>query len=285
MLATERPCGDLSCSTPVGPKGAKGLCPRHYAASRGRCSQVGCSGLVNARGMCSKHYSRWRTSGDPNTTVSGRVVFKAEEVCSVQGCDGKRRKREWCASHYAQWQRTGRVRPFAYKWARATDCFVCGKPVQKNGKTCSPNCAAIDVRHSGARPQTKPCERCSNTIDLTVTSRRGSHLRRSDTRMCDDCYRAKTTRHKMSVSTLFERDGGACGICGEMIDMSLRHPDRMRASVDHVVPFSRGGTHAADNLQLSHLRCNSLKSDRLDFRWASSPRTRYREEGGQTPWQ
>lgn len=55
-----------------------------------------------------------------------------------------------------------------------------------------------------------------------------------------------------------------CGICGQPVDKSLPYPDPMSATVDHIIPINRGG-HPADlaNLQLSHLRCNRAKSDRV----------------------
>lgn len=285
MPASGQQCADIACADPVGIKGAKGLCPRHYRRSRGTCTVADCGKMTATRGLCSMHYARLRSTGSTELTRSGRVVFGADEACSVPGCGQKRRKREWCASHYVQWQKKGEVKPFAWKWARAIDCVICGKPVTSQGRTCSERCLAVAVRHQGQRLQKKSCERCGQKVDLTGTSRHGTHLRRSDTRMCDDCYRAKARPHKMSVGILAQRDGNGCGICGEPIDLTLRHPDQMRASVDHVIPFSRGGTHSPDNLQLAHLRCNHVKSDRLDYQWASGPRTRHREIGGQTPWQ
>lgn len=55
-----------------------------------------------------------------------------------------------------------------------------------------------------------------------------------------------------------------CGICGRPVDKSLRYPNPMAASVDHIIPISRGG-HPSDinNLQLAHWICNRQKSDKL----------------------
>lgn len=35
----------------------------------------------------------------------------------------------------------------------------------------------------------------------------------------------------------------------------------MSASVDHIVPLSRGGEHSMANVQCAHLSCNSSKGD------------------------
>ena len=55
-----------------------------------------------------------------------------------------------------------------------------------------------------------------------------------------------------------------CGICGKPVDKSLKSPHPMSATVDHIIPVSKGG-HPSDitNLQLAHRCCNRAKSDKL----------------------
>lgn len=55
---------------------------------------------------------------------------------------------------------------------------------------------------------------------------------------------------------------GACGICHLTIDRDLLHPDPMSASVDHIFPLSKGGSHTQDNLQWTHLTCNLRKGNK-----------------------
>lgn len=62
---------------------------------------------------------------------------------------------------------------------------------------------------------------------------------------------------------VFERDGWVCGICAAPVDRDLQWPDEMSASLDHVVPLSRGGHHVLSNVQLAHLGCNIRKGDSL----------------------
>jgi hypothetical protein len=61
---------------------------------------------------------------------------------------------------------------------------------------------------------------------------------------------------------VFERDGWTCGPCMRPVDPAIAWPDPMSASVDHIVPLSRGGAHALANVQCAHLGCNSSKGDR-----------------------
>lgn len=56
-------------------------------------------------------------------------------------------------------------------------------------------------------------------------------------------------------ATLFERDGWSCRYCGDAVTMET-------ATLDHVVPVSRGGTDDPDNLAAACLMCNSVKSGR-----------------------
>jgi len=44
--------------------------------------------------------------------------------------------------------------------------------------------------------------------------------------------------------------------------MNLSHPHPLSASIDHIIPLSRGGTHVEGNVNGVHLRCNIQKSDK-----------------------
>lgn len=59
------------------------------------------------------------------------------------------------------------------------------------------------------------------------------------------------------------RDQWTCQLCRHPIDPKVAWPDPMSASVDHIVPLSRGGEHSMINVQSAHLSCNSSKGDRL----------------------
>lgn len=53
--------------------------------------------------------------------------------------------------------------------------------------------------------------------------------------------------------------GYVCSYCGNEI---LKIDD---AEVDHIIPYSKGGTTAEDNAQLLHRHCNRAKNDSIDF--------------------
>jgi 5-methylcytosine-specific restriction endonuclease McrA len=75
-------------------------------------------------------------------------------------------------------------------------------------------------------------------------------------------YRAQIPLTRRAV---FARDGGRCVYCGAAA-----------TSLDHVVPRSRGGAHAWENVVASCARCNHTKADRpiaeLGWRLRTAPR-------------
>lgn len=74
-------------------------------------------------------------------------------------------------------------------------------------------------------------------------------------------YRATVPLTRKAV---FARDGGRCVYCGAAA-----------TSLDHVVPRSRGGAHAWDNVVSACGRCNHVKADRavaeMGWRLRSAP--------------
>lgn len=55
-----------------------------------------------------------------------------------------------------------------------------------------------------------------------------------------------------------------CGICGRPVDFDKKFPDPWSATLDHIIPVSKGGAPAAlENLQLAHLQCNRQKASKL----------------------
>jgi 5-methylcytosine-specific restriction endonuclease McrA len=60
------------------------------------------------------------------------------------------------------------------------------------------------------------------------------------------------TRIALNRRAVFARDGHRCQYCGSAAE-----------NIDHVIPRSRGGSHAWDNVVAACRRCNTRKRDRL----------------------
>jgi 5-methylcytosine-specific restriction endonuclease McrA len=61
---------------------------------------------------------------------------------------------------------------------------------------------------------------------------------------------------------LFESYDWICAICQEKIDPLERFPSCEAATIEHLIPLSRGGSHSMDNIRPAHARCNSMKGNR-----------------------
>lgn len=72
----------------------------------------------------------------------------------------------------------------------------------------------------------------------------------------------------MSLLRLAERDGWWCWLCGGAIDPALPRDSPNGATIDHLVPRSRGGANDLANLRLAHRRCNVRRGSHLpELRW------------------
>lgn len=256
-----RPC--LGCGSAIHRTKPRGAITTYCSdACKPRCTIKDCDEPIRSRGWCVFHYSRWAACGNAEAPLV--VRHHKGEVCVVEGCEQRQRKREWCSSHYNQWRDTGSISSLRYTWAKDLLCAVCGNATgstRGRRKYCSDACAKLWLRHQGAVPASAPCVRCRKDIRLATRGKAGRR-RRADVKLCRRC-RMDIRKHGMSVEELARRDGADCGICDLTVDLNLRAPDLMRASVDHIYPRARGGNNDPGNLQLAHLICNCIKKDRI----------------------
>ena len=59
---------------------------------------------------------------------------------------------------------------------------------------------------------------------------------------------------RVSLDIIYQRDYGLCSLC----HTKVRRED---ASLDHIIPLSKGGDHTYQNCALAHMRCNSSKGN------------------------
>lgn len=58
---------------------------------------------------------------------------------------------------------------------------------------------------------------------------------------------------RMVVEAIYSRDGGKCVFCGST----------EKIQIDHIIPFSKGGSNEVENLQLLCQKCNLEKSNKI----------------------
>lgn len=67
---------------------------------------------------------------------------------------------------------------------------------------------------------------------------------------------------RVDRTTIGDRDGWICHICGAAVDRTKRYPDRRSPSLDHLTPLAAGGRHEPSNVAISHLGCNLERGTR-----------------------
>lgn len=63
----------------------------------------------------------------------------------------------------------------------------------------------------------------------------------------------------VSPAVVFERDKWRCQLCGCRVKSGSAGYDPGRATLDHIIPLSRGGSHTYANIQTACHLCNSKK--------------------------
>lgn len=148
---------------------------------------------------------------------------------------------------------------------RARYCEVCDKRMdaknQTGQRTCSRECGVI-LRYGRPIPPVQPpspprivsCDVCGETF----TTRHSRAKRCSQACRGTARARGRVGVHVAKRRRVYARDGGVCHLCrGLVVFAAVRTPSS--ASIDHVVPWSRGGSDHMDNLATAHLWCNMLR--------------------------
>lgn len=100
----------------------------------------------------------------------------------------------------------------------------------------------------------------SKWIKLPVTSEHFSvntvkgKIRIPSVVVCENYNKIPVKKKKLSKQTLFERDRGICQYSGKKLTYRT-------ATIDHVMPKSKGGAHAWENVVLAHHEVNHKKSN------------------------
>lgn len=175
--------------------------------------------------------------------------------------------------------------PKAPKPPKLVPCLTCGVEFEqvRRARFCGEECRkemarrksrnrSIEVSKASRRVICASCEQpfereygndiprktCSDVCyarQLGMQQRRHKDTRRARRR---NAFVAPVYRRE-----IYERDGWTCQLCGDEVDRTAAVPDPLSATLDHIVPLAKGGTHEPSNVQLAHFLCNSVKGDRL----------------------
>lgn len=86
--------------------------------------------------------------------------------------------------------------------------------------------------------------------------------------------RAVGTYRPEDVLLILVAQEGCCAYCGCAVDVDAPRFAPHKATVDHIVPLTRGGTNWPDNLAVACPACNTSKGNRLLSEWTDRPGSR-----------
>lgn len=260
----------LSCSIAECENAGKivrGMCNMHYQREKKQarfaanpCAIADCTNPgKGANNFCTTHQYRLDTHGDPMITGKGKkhkVQYDADglricKVCNLGkplteyhidagGTDGYRAQCKPCRNSYMSgYYDANRDSRMAYEQHRRTNQ--------------SDHMRALDMaryeRHRDKR------------IELATEH---SHLRRARIKKAG-------AERGVTVPALRKIHGDHCCYCG--VEMTFIRDKRgtiasNRATLEHILPISRGGAHTWDNAALACHRCNTSKNARTVDEWS-----------------
>ena len=231
--------------------------------------------------------ARRRRAGVPLKGTPG-----PERLCIVCGLPfSPVNRRQYCSpACRATASRRGRgIEPRSPIQSRIYPCLNCGRDATRS-RFCSVRCRAEYVvpaipciecavpfipTHRAQQYCSIPCRKRTGdrlgrergkswAVDTYANSGGNTPYRQAKSRLEGALRRGARVPGELIVpAEVFERDGWVCGLCGEDVDRSLKWPDPMSVSLDHVIPVSMGGMHSMVNLQTAHLFCNVSKGNRV----------------------
>ena len=125
-------------------------------------------------------------------------------------------------------------------------------------------------------PTMKQCKNCNAPYQTSYNSLHRNHCSPLCGKQYNKYIKSQNKTHKarcikynvayqpINPYTIFYRDNWTCQMCGKPTPMELRGTkDHNAPELDHIIPLSRGGTHAICNVQCACRRCNGLKGDKI----------------------
>lgn len=280
----DRPCKQCGKGIPLD-KGHVKLCDECN-----QCSVEGCTGGDISKGLCQEHYMAVRRYGSfekpcyycgRKIPVGGPIACEKCKTCKGPGCDRLVHSHGLCPAHLSRLKSTGSVnRP----------CLKCGEeiPISEGAARrycndeCKPKCPIEGCEmpvglHGYCTRHGQVFGKFGKIISLDYTCVRcGKFVARSNSeyghsttkKLCSGCESRSTRNFRAYRKKVIDGGSAYCGLCDLPIDLTLKGSNPGALSIDHIVPYSMGGSDRDANLQPTHVRCNSSKQNR----WLKPPK-------------
>jgi len=220
-------------------------------------------------------------------------LAESNSTCSIDGCNEAPRARSMCQTHYARYRRNGDITYIRKPFDRSMDTGT--------HKTCA-NCLNFKARtefhrssrdKDGYRGWCKTCTHASNTAgylanreNVLENQRRSRQTPERKQYMADylatyydanrSDYAARSAVRRslirdafvdegITIEALRLQHGDTCEFCFEPVAFGADAKGKYnpkRASIEHMIPLSRGGKHSWANTRISCWSCNLTKNDK-----------------------
>lgn len=276
-----------------------------YLRSLPMCQYENCqnrSSTLSSR-ICSTHKTRIRKHSDPDFVLKIHK-YADSELCIVQGCKSKPRAKKMCSKHWQMWRKHGDPLGgrFEYKIRKAIThkdgtrtCSECNRRLHISNfhkdrtatdgyRSKCKDCRIGKVKEwyseNAERQSSKAREFRKKNIDklrkrdkeryekdkpkrLDLASKH-AQIRRSRKKMLP--YDERITRNRIR-----QKLGDNCYYCGVEMDFtpaSGRKFKKNHATIEHLIPLSKGGHHIWENVVLACHNCNVVKNAKseIEFR-------------------
>lgn len=142
---------------------------------------------------------------------------------------------------------------------------ACRNPARAQGFRTRSEATCWAIAHRRERDPSKiivqACSHCGQPAGYSTSSYVPNKFCSTQCRQAEGGANARARRRnafvaRVSLAAIIKRDRGLCWLCGLPVDLSLRAPDLMAKSRDHVTPIALGGKHEPSNVRLAHVLCN-----------------------------
>jgi len=214
------------------------------------CSIDGCTQPLLARGWCQSHYRRWRRSGDPVIPPlrSGTPVDHADGTRTCTRCLIRQDLNDFSPDRLATAGRRGVCKDC--RSVEVSGWYARNQERQRDRQRdrYERNGDAIRVRDQERYERDK-----AKRLELVVAA---GHRRRA-------LLKGLPAVRGITVRALRKRDGELCCYCGNAMTFVPARRGQflpLKATLEHVVPLSAGGSHDWSNVMLACWQCNLDKN-------------------------
>lgn len=242
----------------------RGLCASHYRELMKQlypCVIDGCSnwGQYKATRYCQTHQSRLKKHGDPHVTMKGKAHAVQHTEDGLRICKKCAEPKPLTEFH----KDSGNPDGYRAQCKPCRNGYMAGyySDNQDARKAYEQDRRTNNADHMRALDMARYERHREKRIALATEA---VHVRRA---------RMKTVESEPGVNreSLRKRDGDACCYCGIVMDFE-RAVGRVfhggHATVEHIIPISRGGGHLMSNAKLACRSCNLRKNSKKLDEWS-----------------